>query len=96
MERRVKTVEGCEPAGFETEEVTWSFEEVGEKTQKSAPDGGRRDKSKRVKGKSGGEKHQDKNTGKCQVNHFVSKSQEGAFYPFAHAGSDIPMRDGIL
>jgi len=41
VEGRVKTVEGCEPAGFETEEVTWSFEEVGEKTEKSAPDGGR-------------------------------------------------------
>lgn len=44
----------------------------------------------------GREKDQDDNAGESEVNKFVAEGEHGTFYPFAHAGANIPMGDGIL
>lgn len=99
VEALVEAVEGGKPAWLLFEKVAGCLEKIGEKGQKSSPEGSKilNYKSEIMNlGKGCGKKCKNQNGGEGEVGELVEKSGAGGFFAGGEAGAGVPVGGEIL
>ncbi len=95
VERMVELIEWPEEGRFIFEKVTGRLEEIGEETEKSTPNGMRREE-RGDGGEWGMEINKNKNAGEGEIDQTMFDGHGSAFATVAEAGTCVPVGYCIL